>query len=108
MFRRRPEAGSTEGPAATVMVTVEGRDIRVPEGASAAAAFLLAGFSTIRETGISGAPRAPYCLMGVCFDCLAEIDGVANRQSCMVTVAPGMTIRRQHGKRTIDVEAAAK
>jgi hypothetical protein len=37
--------------------------------------------------------------MGVCFDCLAEIDGVANRQTCMVTVAPGMTIRRQHGKR---------
>ena len=90
------------------MVTVEGREIRVPEGASAAAAFLLAGLPAIRETGISGAPRAPYCLMGVCFDCLAEIDGVANRQSCMVTVAPGMTIRRQHGKRTIDVEAAAK
>jgi hypothetical protein len=95
-------------PAATVMVTVEGREIRVPEGASAAAAFLLAGLPAIRETGISGAPRAPYCLMGVCFDCLAEIDGVANRQSCMVTVAPGMTIRRQHGKRTIDVEVAAK
>jgi D-hydroxyproline dehydrogenase subunit gamma len=38
--------------------------------------------------------------MGVCFDCLAEIDGEPNRQSCMVMVAPGMTIRRQHGKRT--------
>ena len=23
-------------------------------------------------------------MMGVCFDCLAEIDGVPNRQSCMV------------------------
>ena len=82
-----------------VPVTVEGREIALPEGASAAAAVLLAGIPSIRETGVSGALRAPYCLMGVCFDCLAEIDGVPNRQSCMVTVAPGMIIRRQHGKR---------
>jgi hypothetical protein len=94
MFRRRPEAA---GP--TVAVSVEGRDVRVPEGASAAAAMLLAGLAGTRETAVTGAPRAPYCLMGVCFDCLAEIDGIPNRQSCMVAVAPGMAIRRQHGKR---------
>src|ERR1700740_1579753 len=103
MFRKRPDA-----PGPTVIVTVEGRETTVPEGASAAAAVLLAGFSALRETGVSGAPRAPYCLMGVCFDCLAEIDGESNRQSCMVTVAPGMAIRRQHGKRTVDTEAAAE
>jgi len=99
MFRKRPES-----TIPTVPVTVEGRDIRVPEGASAAAALLLAGFASIRETPVTGAARAPYCLMGICFDCLAEIDGVANRQSCMVTVAPGMTIRRQLGKRVIAKE----
>ena len=86
------------------MVTVEGRDIRVPEGASAAAAVLLAGLGAIRETPVGGTPRAPYCLMGVCFDCLAEIDGVPNRQSCMVTVAPGMVVRRQRGKRAVAAE----
>jgi hypothetical protein len=99
MFRKRPDSS-----IATVGVTVEGRDIRVPEGASAAAAVLLAGFASIRETPVTGAPRAPYCLRGVCFDCLAEIDSVPNRQSCMVTVAPGMVIRRQRGKRAIAVE----
>jgi predicted molibdopterin-dependent oxidoreductase YjgC len=97
MFRKRPE-----GRPATVLVTVEGRELRVPEGISAAAAALLAGLDSIRETSITGSPRAPYCLMGVCFDCLAEIDGQPNRQSCMVTVAPGMAIRRQHGKRTVE------
>jgi predicted molibdopterin-dependent oxidoreductase YjgC len=101
MFRRRPDAPA----AATVTVAVEGRDIAVPEGASVAAAVLLAGLGAIRETGISAAPRAPYCLMGVCFDCLAEIDGVPNRQSCMVAAAPGMTIRRQHGKRAVEWNA---
>lgn len=97
MFRKRLEPDAA--PGAGMPVTVEGRTIRVPEGASAAAAFLLAGFTSIRETAVTGAPRAPYCLMGVCFDCLAEIDGLANRQSCMVTVAPDMVIRRQRGKR---------
>jgi D-hydroxyproline dehydrogenase subunit gamma len=99
MFRARPDS-----TARTVPVTVEGRGIRVPEGASAAAAVLLAGCHHIRETLVTGTPRAPYCLMGVCFDCLAEIDGVPNRQSCMVAVKPGMVIRRQLGKRAVDAE----
>ena len=102
MFRKRP---NTSVP--TVSVTVEGVDIRVPEGVSAAAALLLAGLGHTRETPVSGAPRAPYCLMGICFDCLAEIDGVPNRQSCMVTVAPGMAIRRQRGRRPVETQIVA-
>ena len=94
MFRARPEARP-----ATVEVLVEGTPVLVPEGASAAAAVLLAGLPAIRETPVTGAPRLPLCMMGVCFDCLAEIDGVPNRQSCMVPVAPGMRIARQHGAR---------
>ncbi len=94
MFRTRPDARP-----ATVEVIVEGAPVLVPEGASAAAAVLIAGYAAIRETAVTGAPRGPLCLMGVCFDCLAEIDGVANRQACMVTVAPGMRIARQHGAR---------
>jgi predicted molibdopterin-dependent oxidoreductase YjgC len=36
-------------------------------------------------------------MMGVCFDCLMEIDGRPNRQACMVQVEEGMRIRRQQG-----------
>ncbi|HEY1795931.1 MAG TPA: (2Fe-2S)-binding protein [Stellaceae bacterium] len=98
MFRRRPDSPGA-APAATVAVTVEGRPLHVPAGATAAAAFFLAGLPSIRETSVRGTPRAPYCLMGVCYDCLAEIDGIPNRQACMVTVRDGMRIRRQHGAR---------
>ena len=73
----------------------------VPAGASAAAAVLAAGFASIRTTPVEGSERAPYCMMGVCFDCLAEIDGVANRQSCMIEVRPGMQINRQMRARVI-------
>jgi predicted molibdopterin-dependent oxidoreductase YjgC len=90
MFRPR-----RDGAPATVAVVVEGRTILVPEGASAAAAFLAAGIGPIRSTPVGGSPRLPYCMMGVCFDCLAEIDGVPNRQSCMVLVRPGMRIAQQ-------------
>jgi len=97
MFRPR-----RDGDFATVAVTVEGRTVLVPAGASAAAAVLVAGFSSIRETPAEGSARAPYCMMGVCFDCLAEIDGVPNRQSCMVEARPGMKIRRQIRTRRVD------
>ena len=97
MFRRRPDAD----PAA-IAVIVEGRTALVPPGASAAAAVLVAGFRHIRETPVEGRERSPYCMMGICFDCLAEIDGVPNRQSCMVEARPGMRIRRQIRARKID------
>ena len=100
MFRPWPD-----GPQPTVAVTVEGRAVMVPAGASAAAAVLAAGFDSIRETPVGGWLRAPYCMMGVCFDCLAEIDGVANRQSCMIEVRPGMRISRQTRARLIDPKA---
>jgi hypothetical protein len=94
MFALRPDR-----KAACIEVLVDGVAVRVPQGASAAAAVLLAGSAAIRETPVSGAPRLPYCVMGACFDCLAEIDGVANRQACLVPVAPGMRIARQRGAR---------
>ena len=48
---------------------------------------------------VTGAPRAPYCLMGVCFDCLVTIDGVGSRQGCLVAVREGMEVETQVGKR---------
>lgn len=96
MFVTRPETRP-----ATVEVLVDDQPVRVPEGASAAAALLVAGIAASRSTPVGGAPRLPYCMMGVCFDCLAEIDGVPNRQACMVTVAPGMRIAPQQGAREV-------
>jgi predicted molibdopterin-dependent oxidoreductase YjgC len=94
MFRLRPDSAT-----ATVAVEVEGNIVNVPVGASAAAAVLMSGLDSGRDTAISGAARSPYCMIGICFDCLVEIDGVPNRQGCMVTVQRGMRIRRQRGAR---------
>ena len=96
MFRPRPEA-----PPATIAVEVEGRTVLVPSGASAAAAVLLAGLPSLRDTPVRGSERAPYCMMGVCFECLLVIDGEPSQQGCMVTVREGMRIQRQDGSRSL-------
>ena len=75
--------------------------LSVPGGRSVAAALLAGGVSRFRATPVSGAPRAPYCMMGACFECLVEIDGVPSRQSCMVEVRAGMRIRSQEGARDL-------
>jgi D-hydroxyproline dehydrogenase subunit gamma len=79
---------------ADVPVLVDGRPELAVPGESVAGLLLRLGLVPSRRTPVSGAPRAPYCLMGVCFDCLVEIDGRPNRQGCLVEVAPGMAIRR--------------
>lgn len=79
----------------TVDVLFEGKPLQLRHGVSVAAALLEAGVRHFRDTPTNAAPRAPFCMMGVCFDCLMVIDGLANQQACMVRVSEGMTIARQ-------------
>ena len=71
-------------------------------GDTVAAALLANGVEACRQTLVSGAPRGPYCMMGVCFECLVVIDGIGNRQGCLVPLAQGMRIETQHGRRHIE------
>ncbi|MCK6452403.1 MAG: (2Fe-2S)-binding protein [Alphaproteobacteria bacterium] len=89
MFRRLHE------PEAAVTITVDGAPLVAGAGETVAAALLASGNPVCRQSPASGQPRAPFCMMGACFDCLVEIDGVPNRQSCLVEVRPGMAVRRQ-------------
>lgn len=96
MFQRLPE---TTSHRADINFTFEGRPLAASQGDSLACALLAAGVVACRTTPATGAARAPYCLMGVCFECLVTIDGIANRQACMVEVTDGMQVTRQTGKR---------
>ena len=96
MLGFEPRAG-----AARLTVSAPGVAQRLREGDSVAAALLAVGVKSFRDTPVSAAPRGPYCMMGVCFDCLVEIDGVANRQACLIAAAEGMVVRRQSGPRKL-------
>lgn len=84
-----------------VTLSFNGEPLNVPAGISVAAALLLSGVERFRATPVSESPRAPYCMMGVCFECLVTIDGVPNRQSCLIDVAEGMQVRSQEGARDL-------
>ena len=85
----------------TVTIHFEGEKLVVRKGLNVAAALLEAGISHFRETPVSGESRAPFCMMGVCFDCLLTIDEMHNQQACMIEVSEGMRIERQLGMATI-------
>ncbi|MGJ7610726.1 MULTISPECIES: (2Fe-2S)-binding protein [unclassified Variovorax] len=101
-FRSLVPAGTSPRGEPVVTLHFDGRALQAPAGCSVAAALLANGVSTFRTTPVSGAPRAPYCMMGACFDCLVEIDGQPNRQSCLVAVAEGMRVNTQAGLRSLD------
>ena len=69
----------------------------VSAGETVAAAVLASGLGHTRTTPVSGTPRAPFCLMGVCYECLMVINGQANKRACREVVEEGMTIERQSG-----------
>ncbi len=95
MFRR------LDADAGDISFRFNDTEIVARQGDSVAAALLAAGLCAIRATPVTGASRAPYCMMGVCFDCLVEIDGVGNRQACLIPARNGMIVRRQTGARDL-------
>jgi predicted molibdopterin-dependent oxidoreductase YjgC len=100
MFKRLDDAARAlnEQP---IQIFVDDRPLTCRAGDSVAAALLAAGIDACRETVVSGSARGPYCMMGVCYDCLVQIDGIANRQGCMTPVSEGMQVRRQRGAREV-------
>jgi predicted molibdopterin-dependent oxidoreductase YjgC len=87
MFARLPDTAGDP-----VEITIDGEPMTARAGDLVAAALLSADIVVFRSTPVSGAQRGPFCMMGVCFDCLVEIDGQPNCQACMTRVAPGMRI----------------
>ena len=89
-----------------VTINFEGVQIEVLAGETVAAAVLATETDYTRTSAISGVHRAPYCQMGICFECLMEIDGVPNRQACMIEVREGMKVSRQYGARGLSDEVS--
>ncbi len=84
-------------------IYLDGEPVEAERGETVAAVLLRQRSLAIRTTPVSESARAPYCMMGVCFDCLAIVDGAASTQSCLVTVRQGMRVERQLGRWSVSV-----
>jgi D-hydroxyproline dehydrogenase subunit gamma len=81
-----------------IRVELDGKPAWAHGGETVAALLLrISKPESYRRSAVSGAARAPMCMMGVCFDCLVQVDGQTNQQGCMIAVRDGMRIRRQNG-----------
>jgi len=92
MFRSlanpRPDSASVE-------LSINGQAVSVAPGTTVWAAMALADQRITRQAPLTEKPRSAYCAMGVCFECMVEVDGMPNRQACLTEVQPGMQVVTQ-------------
>jgi predicted molibdopterin-dependent oxidoreductase YjgC len=78
-------------------IQLDGETIPVEEGQTIAAALIAAGHRSWRRTRLFGQPRGVFCGIGVCFDCLATVNGRPNLRACLTEAQPGDVVTTQEG-----------
>ena len=104
MFRsvESAHASSDVDAHALIQIDVDGNTVSVPEGVSLAAALLWLNYRAVRISSVNQTKRGPYCLMGVCFECLVEVDGMPTQRACQIAVRPGMVVMTGLGSNLLD------
>ncbi len=77
-----------------VEITIDGSTVQAHSGEPLAAVFLRMDDIHTRTSFPSGAQRAPYCMMGVCFECVVHVEDVGSIRSCQLTVQAGIKVIR--------------
>jgi len=78
-----------------IPIEINGQTVSVPEGITVWSSMALSGETTTRLSPVTKQKRSAYCAMGVCFECLVQIDGQPNQQACLTLVREGMKIQKQ-------------
>jgi len=94
MFRRLDDP-QLDHPQEKITIFWEDRPLTAHKGELVAAILLRHGISTTHDGPVTG-PRGPYCMMGVCFDCLVDADNRKAIQSCQLTAEDGMRLTPHH------------
>jgi predicted molibdopterin-dependent oxidoreductase YjgC len=76
----------------SVTVWIDGERCDAVDGESVAAVLVARGVWALSRNPVTGAPRGPYCGMGVCFDCLVRLDGRPGMRACMARAREGLRI----------------
>jgi sarcosine oxidase subunit alpha len=92
MTARRVRRGDRPDNRAVVAILVDGETVPARAGEPLAAALLCAGRRALRRSPRDGQPRGAFCFMGVCQECVVEVDG-ARAQACLTPARDGMVVR---------------
>jgi hypothetical protein len=80
-----------------VTFTFDGQPVSAEPGQSVGAALIAAGHRVWRTTRRERRPRGLFCGIGVCFDCLATVNGRPNQRACLLEARDGDAVRTQEG-----------
>ena len=74
----------------TLTIYLNGKPFRVTAGTTVAAALVMAGVPS--RHSVAGQPRTPLCGMGVCMECRATVNGVAQQRTCQMLCTEDMEV----------------
>ena len=83
-----------------VTFSFEGRQLTANRRDTLAAALLGCGIFEFRRAVVSNTPRAPFCMIGNCYECLVEVEGKGLVQACLTEVAEGMRVNMSSPRKT--------
>ena len=101
-FRRVP--GVARGRR--VQLVVDGTAVEAFEGESLGVALAASGRLALRHSPNAQTPRGMFCLMGVCQECVVEVNGVLSA-SCAIEVRDGMVVSTDALMRARDIAGGA-
>lgn len=92
--RLLPSAEDVSQPGAVtpLTITVDGVPVAGLAGQSIAGVVLASGSLALRRTSQSGTPRGVFCGIGVCFDCLVQVNDQRDVRACQRKAADGDTV----------------
>ena len=107
-----PAAGDAVEPkdSGAVSILLDGERVEGLRGQTLAGVLLGSGRLSWRTTSSNARPRGVFCGIGVCFDCIAEVNGVRDVRLCHRRAVDGDVIAVQHDAlptAALDEEAGA-
>lgn len=81
-----------------VTISVDGQPTSGVAGQSLAGVILASGTLGFRRTSAQARPRGVFCGIGVCYDCLVEVNGQRDVRACQRRAADGDEVTTQYDR----------
>ena len=77
-----------------VNFTVDGKAAKGTEGELLVVAMMNNQCSWFKRNPVDQTRRAPFCMMGLCHECVVKINGQSSMQACLTPLSEGMKVER--------------
>ncbi len=96
------------GSTNVVTIVVDGASVTGVRGQTLAGVLLSAGYVSWRGTSRGDRPRGLFCGIGVCFDCVAVVNGLSDVRVCQRRADDGdvVTFQSDHPDSSVEEQSS--